>query len=108
MNIDNNPYLNYNIKLISPIYWVHNNDNGFGIFRRLLKTKLEEQGKKYIVVNKYYPSSKICNECGYKKDNLTLDERVWECPNCHKVHNRDINASINLKQEGLRIYKEIK
>ena len=80
-------------------------DNGFGIFRRLLKTKLEEKGKKYIVVGKYYPSSKICNVCGYKNDTLTIDERVWECPNCHRVHNRDINASINLKQEGLRIYK---
>ena len=83
-------------------------DNGFGIFRRLLKTKLEERGKKYIVVNKYYPSSKKCNVCGYIKDDLTIEERVWECPNCHKVHNRDINASINLKQEVLRIYKENK
>ena len=81
-------------------------DNGFGLFRRLLKTELEQSGKKYIVVDKYYSSSKICSGCGYKKDTLTIDERVWECPNCHKVHNRDINASINLKQEGLRIYKE--
>ena len=80
-------------------------DNGFGIFRKLLKTKMEERGKKYIVVDKYYASSKTCNVCGYKKDNLTIDERMWECPNCHTIHNRDINASINLKKEGLRIYK---
>ena len=81
-------------------------DNGFGIFRRILKVKLEQKGKKYIVVSKYYPSSKICNVCGYKKDTLTIDERLWECPNCYTIHDRDINASINLKQEGLRIYKE--
>jgi putative transposase len=48
------------------------------------------------------------NHAIFKKDILTIDERVWECPNCHRLHNRDINASINLKQEGLRIYKEIK
>ena len=80
-------------------------DNGFGIFRNMLKYKLEDLGKKLIIVDKYFPSSKLCNVCGYKKGTLTIDERVWECPNCHRVHNRDINASINLKQEGLRIYK---
>ncbi len=79
-------------------------DNGFGIFRNMLKYKLEDLGKKLIIVDKYYPSSKLCNVCGHKNELLTITDKTWECPNCHTVHNRDINASINLKKEGLRIY----
>ena len=79
-------------------------DNGFGIFRNMLKYKLEDLGKKLIIVDKYYPSSKLCNVCGHKNELLTITDKIWECPKCHTVHNRDINASINLKKEGLRIY----
>ena len=79
-------------------------DNGFGIFRNMLKYKLEDLGKKLIIVDKYYPSSKLCNVCGHKNELLTIEDKIWECPNCHTIHNRDINASINLKKEGLRIY----
>ena len=79
-------------------------DNGFGIFRNMLKYKLEDLGKKLIIVDKYFPSSKLCNVCGHKNELLTITDKTWECPNCHIVHNRDINASINLKKEGLRIY----
>ena len=79
-------------------------DNGFGIFRNMLKYKLEDLGKKLIIVDKYYPSSKLCNVCGHKNELLTITDKTWECPNCHTIHNRDINASINLKKEGLRIY----
>ena len=79
-------------------------DNGFGIFRNMLKYKLEDLGKKLITVDKYFPSSKLCNVCGHKNELLTITDKTWECPNCHTVHNRDINASINLKKEGLRIY----
>lgn len=79
-------------------------DNGFGIFRNILKCKLEDLGKKLIIVDKYYPSSKLCNVCRHKNELLTITDKTWECPNCHTVHNRDINASINLKKEGLRIY----
>ena len=79
-------------------------DNSFGIFRKMLKYKLEDLGKKLIIVDKYFPSSKLCNVCGHKNELLTITDKTWECPNCHTVHNRDINASINLKKEGLRIY----
>ncbi len=79
-------------------------DNGFGIFRNMLKYKLENLGKKLIIVDKYFPSSKLCNVCGYKNELLAITDKTWECPNCNTVHNRDINASINLKKEGLRIY----
>jgi putative transposase len=79
-------------------------DNGWGIFRNMLKYKMNNLGKRLIVVDKYFPSSKLCNVCGYKNDLLAITDKIWECPKCHTVHNRDINASINLKKEGLRIY----
>ena len=78
-------------------------DNAWGLFTALLKIKLENKGKKLIKVDKYFPSSKLCNVCGYKNELLTINVRNWECPNCHTNHNRDINASINLRKEGLRI-----
>ena len=79
-------------------------DNGWGIFRDMLKYKMEASGKKLIKVAKYFPSSKICNVCGHKNELLTIKDKIWECPKCHTIHNRDVNASINLKKEGLRIY----
>ena len=78
-------------------------DNAWGIFTNLLKTKLENKGKKLIKVDKYFPSSKKCNVCGFVNKLLTIDVREWECPICHTFHDRDVNASINLKKEGLRI-----
>ena len=78
-------------------------DNAWGMFTNLLKTKLENKGKKLIKVDRYFPSSKKCNVCGYKNQLLTIDVRKWECPICHTLHDRDVNASINLKKEGLKI-----
>lgn len=79
-------------------------DNGWGTFRNMLKYKMDNLGKRLIVVDKYFPSSKLCNVCGHKNDLLAVTDKLWECPKCHTVHNRDINASMNLKKEGLRIY----
>ena len=81
-------------------------DNAWGLFVRLLKYKLESRDKKLIKVNKYYASSKICSNCNYKNEELTIEERNWICPNCGVRHNRDINASINLKREGLRLLQK--
>ena len=78
-------------------------DNSWFLFTSLLETKLENKGKRLIKVDKYYPSSKLCNVCGYKNELLTIETRQWTCPKCNTLHNRDINASINLKKEGLRI-----
>lgn len=78
-------------------------DNAWGLFTRLLQYKLKEKGKELIKVNKYYASSKICNKCGYKNEALEITTRKWICPKCGINHDRDINASINLKNEGLRI-----
>ena len=78
-------------------------DNGWGMFTDYLQYKLEEQGKKLIKVDKWYPSSKTCHVCGYKKEDLKLSEREWTCPICHTRHDRDRNASINIKEEGMRM-----
>ncbi|HZK70894.1 MAG TPA: transposase [Clostridia bacterium] len=80
------------------------NDNGFGLFRTLLAYKLEEQGKSLIKVGKFYASSKTCSHCGQIYKGLSLSERTWTCESCGTVHERDLNAALNIKKEGLRIY----
>lgn len=77
-------------------------DNGFGQFRRFLDYKLREQGKKLITIDKWYPSSRLCGQCGYKNTELTLSDREWECPECGAHLDRDQNAAENIRKEGLR------
>jgi len=81
-------------------------DNGWGMFTAFLKYKLEDRGKKLIKIDRWFPSSKTCNICGYKYDSLALADRSWECPQCHTIHDRDVNAAVNIRNEGLRIYFE--
>ena len=80
------------------------NDNGFGMFREQLKYKLAERGKHYVVIDKWFPSSKMCSYCGYIKKDLTLDDREWDCPVCHEHLLRDKNAGRNIKYEGLHSF----
>lgn len=75
-------------------------------FKKLLKYKLEWRGKHYQEVDRYFPSSKLCSVCGYKNSDLKLAEREWVCPECTTRLQRDINASTNLKKEGIRLLKE--
>lgn len=77
------------------------NDNGFGMFRNFLHYKMEEQGKHYSVIDKWYPSSKTCHVCGFVYSDLTLDQRAWICSSCGTAHDRDHNAAINIQQFGL-------
>ena len=76
-------------------------DNGFGKFRAFLKYKMEDRGKVLFVINKWFPSSKTCHECGCVNNNLTLDDKVWTCPNCGKVLQRDFNVALNIRDCGL-------
>ena len=76
-------------------------DNGFGQFREMLAYKMAERGKKLITIDKWYPSSKTCHVCGYRNDDLQLGEREWKCPNCGTHLNRDRNAAINIRDQGL-------
>lgn len=76
------------------------NDNGFGMFRTILAYKLVDRGKKFIKIDKWFPSSKTCRFCGAINKELTLTDRVWTCE-CGKTLNRDENAAINIMNVGL-------
>jgi putative transposase len=79
-------------------------DNGWGMFTTFLQYKLEELGKKLIKVDRFFASSQICSCCGYKNSaTKNLSIRSWDCPQCGMHHDRDVNASINIKNEGMRI-----
>jgi len=72
-------------------------------FKTILMYKAEWYGREVIQVSRWFPSSKLCSCCGYKKDDLTLKDRQWACPECGVIHDRDINAAINIKNEGYKI-----
>ncbi len=81
------------------------NENPISEIIRVLKYKANWNNKKLIQINRYYPSSQICNICNYQnKEVKDLSIRKWECPNCHTNHDRDYNASVNIMFEGLKIY----
>ena len=80
----------------------HIGDASWGRFVKLLEYKAEWNDKQVVKINRFYPSSKTCNECGYIHQDLKLSERRWTCPNGHRL-DRDINASKNILDEGLRI-----
>lgn len=78
-------------------------DNGWGMFTTFLKYKFEEQGKKLIKVDRFFASSQICSSCGHKNvETKNLSLRVWKCPKCGTLHDRDENAAINIRNEGMR------
>lgn len=82
-------------------------DASFSRICNQLKWKAEEKGKYYYQVDTYYPSSKICNRCGSISEiTKDLSIRNWECGVCGESHDRDINASINIMFEGLRLHYE--
>lgn len=79
-------------------------DNGWGMFTTFLQYKLEEQGKTLVRVDKFFASSQICSCCGYKNAEVkNLLVRSWDCPQCSAHHDRDENAAINIRNEGMRI-----
>jgi len=78
-------------------------DNGWGMFTTFLRYKLEFEGKKIIKVDKWYPSSKKCNECGEVNKELKLSDKEWICKSCKNIIDRDYNAAKNLREEGIRL-----
>lgn len=73
-------------------------------FRKLLKTledRCNNYGIKITKIDRYYPSSKTCNKCNYKKEDLKLSDRTFVCPKCGLIINRDYNAAINIKKYAL-------
>ena len=79
------------------------NEVGFYRFKQVLVDKANNNDKKVVFVDRFYPSSKTCSVCGYKKQDLKLSDRSWTCPVCGTKHDRDINAAVNILNEGERI-----
>jgi putative transposase len=76
-------------------------DSSWGDFFRKLKYKAEWYGRELLEIDRWFPSSKRCNCCGYIKNGLKLSDRVWECPSCKKMLDRDVNAAKNILTVGL-------
>ncbi|MEG4874375.1 RNA-guided endonuclease InsQ/TnpB family protein [Microcoleus sp. CZ3-B4] len=80
-------------------------DCGWGMFTNFLAYKLERKGAKLVEIDRWFPSSKLCSNCFYEMDEMPLDIREWTCPNCGTHHDRDGNAAINIRAEGIRMLK---
>ena len=80
------------------------NDNGFGMFRSMLNYKLQDRGKVFHKIDKWFPSSTTCSNCGTKHKDIvnSLAVREWTCPICDCYHDRDINAAINIRNCGIK------
>ncbi|ERT04451.1 transposase, IS605 OrfB family, partial [Lyngbya aestuarii BL J] len=78
-------------------------DCGWGKFLNFVNYKAKRDGKTYLEIDRFFPSSKTCNVCLNVVESLPLDIRHWECNHCHTQHDRDINAAINIRDEGLRV-----
>jgi putative transposase len=72
------------------------------MFTTMLKYKAEMLGKIYLEIGRFFPSSKTCNHCLFKVSEMNLKIREWKCPKCEAVNDRDINAALNIRDEGLR------
>ena len=77
-----------------------------GELRRQIDYKARWSGRTLSVVDRWYPSSKTCSDCGAVNKALTLNQRHWTCPACGAEHDRDDNAAVNIEREGLRLLAE--
>ena len=77
-------------------------DAAWSTFVNMLEYKCNWYGKVLVKINRFFPSSKTCSNCGHKEDEMPLNIREWTCPSCGCQHDRDLNASINILKEGWR------
>ena len=83
-------------------------DSGWRSFVSMLEYKADWYGRRVIKVGRYYPSSQLCHDCGYRYPSVKEKRlTIWTCPQCGKVHQRDENASLNIRDEALRILAAI-
>lgn len=78
-------------------------DVGWSMFINMLEYKAERYGKQIIHIDQWFPSSQMCSNCYYNSGKKPLNIREWTCTNCHKTHDRDINAAMNIKYKGLEL-----
>ncbi|MGF1676552.1 MAG: RNA-guided endonuclease InsQ/TnpB family protein [Rivularia sp. (in: cyanobacteria)] len=80
-------------------------DCGWGTFINFLAYKLKRKGGNLVEIDRWFPSSKLCSNCFYQMGEMPPDVREWTCPHCGTRHDRDGNAAINIREEGIRIIK---
>lgn len=78
-------------------------DAGWGMFLGMLKYKAEQSGKGFLKVNRFFPSTKACSNCLSVNNSISLHIRAWQCPKCKETHDRDVNASKNIRGEAQRM-----
>ncbi|NET04882.1 MAG: IS200/IS605 family element transposase accessory protein TnpB [Symploca sp. SIO2B6] len=76
-------------------------DLGWGMFVNFLQYKLDKEGKVLVEIDRWFPSSKLCCNCHYQVREMPLEVRQWKCPSCGTHHDRDGNAAINIRTEGI-------
>jgi putative transposase len=81
-------------------------DCSWAEFRRQLEYKCDRHGRRLVVIDRWYPSSKACSACGYRLTELSLSARHWRCPSCGTRHDRDINAAKNVLAAGLAVAQD--
>ena len=81
----------------------HISDASWSKFIELLSYKAQWNDKNIVKIDRFFPSSKTCNCCGYINQNLDLSVREWTCPSCNTKLDRDLNASINILKEGYKL-----
>ncbi|NES94458.1 MAG: IS200/IS605 family element transposase accessory protein TnpB [Desertifilum sp. SIO1I2] len=81
-------------------------DVGWGTFVNFLSYKLDREGKVLVEIDRWFPSSKLCSNCHYQVREMPLDIRTWTCPSCGTQHDRDGNAAINIRAEGIRMLRQ--
>ena len=77
------------------------NQVGLGQFSDILETTAQRMGVNFARIDRWEPSTKRCHVCGYVLDKITLDVEEWTCPHCGTVHDRDVNAAINIRDKGI-------
>lgn len=89
-----------NIKAMQRLWGKKISDLGHSSFVNILKYQCAKVGSTVVEIDRFYPSSKTCSECGYIHEGLELKDRQWVCPECGVIHDRDLNAAINIHRVG--------
>lgn len=91
---------NLNLKAMQKRWGKKISDLGFAEFLNILDWECKKHGSRMVKIDRFYPSSKTCSDCGHKLAELDLSERMWTCPACGCIHDRDVNAAINIERVG--------
>jgi putative transposase len=94
-----------NLKGMQRLWGRKISDLAFGEFLQILEWVAKKKGKQVVFIDRWYPSSKTCSECGHVLDKLDLSVREWRCPSCGSINGRDENAAKNICAVGASTVK---